>query len=88
MTITIHLPADLDEAAFRQAESDAREAIAIRLYREGKLSHGRLAAYLGLDRAQVEHVLAKHGVVDEFSIEEIIEQAGHLRLLRQGGSKP
>ncbi len=41
-----------------------RETIAVHLYRECKLSHGQFAKYLGIDRAQAEEVLGRHGVVD------------------------
>lgn len=52
----------------------AREAVAVKLYREGRLSHGKFAAYLGIGRGQVDEILARHGFVDEFTSEEIAEQ--------------
>jgi len=52
MTLSIPIPEDLDEALVHQLDQDARQVVAVRLYQEGKLSHGQLAKYLGIDRAQ------------------------------------
>jgi predicted HTH domain antitoxin len=86
MTITIDLPLNLDEGSIRQLEKDAREAVAARLYREHQLSHGQLAKFLGIGRGQVDEVLARHEPFDEFTAEEIAQQAQSLERLRKAGA--
>ena len=83
MTLRIPIPEDLSEPLVRRLHQDAREAIAVRLYKEGELSHGQFASYLGIDRGQVDELLARHGVADEFTVDEIAEQARALRQLRE-----
>jgi predicted HTH domain antitoxin len=85
MTLHIPIPADIDEALVRRLDQDAREAIAVRLYREGKLSHGQFAKYLSVDRGRVDEILGRHGVADEFTAEEIAEQGRTLSQLRAAG---
>jgi predicted HTH domain antitoxin len=87
MTIKIDLPPDLDEASVRGLEKEAREAVAVSLYRQEKLSHGQLAKFLGIGRGQVDEVLGRHGAFDEFTAEEIIKQADSLQRLREAGPR-
>jgi len=82
MTLQITIPAGLDEATIHKLDTAAREAVGVQLYREGKLSHGKLAEFLGIGRGQVDDLLARHHVVDEFSALDIAEQAATLRQLR------
>lgn len=83
ITITIPIPDNLDEALVRELDTAAREAVAVRLYREGKLSHGQFAHFLGIGRGQADEVLGRHGVVDEFTADEISAQVQVSRDLRQ-----
>jgi predicted HTH domain antitoxin len=85
MTLHIPIPNDLDEASVRELEKEAREAVAVRLYRQGNLSHGKFAEFLAIGRGEVDDVLARHGVVDEFTAEEIAEQTRTSRNLRNQG---
>lgn len=71
MTLNIPIPENLDEAFVKQLAHEVREFVGARLYQEGKLSHGQLAKYLGIGRGQVDEVLGRHGIVDEFSADEI-----------------
>jgi predicted HTH domain antitoxin len=64
MTLNIPIPENLDAETVRRLDREARETVAIHLYREGKLSHGQFAKYLGIDRAQAEEVLGRYRVVD------------------------
>ncbi|MGD0769821.1 MAG: UPF0175 family protein [Tepidisphaeraceae bacterium] len=66
-------------------EHEARESVAVRLYREQKLSHGQLAKFLGIGRGQVDEVLGRHGPFDEFTAEEIAKQAQSLQRIREAG---
>jgi predicted HTH domain antitoxin len=86
VTLHIPIPENLEEALVRRLDKEAREAVAIRLYQEERLSHGQLAKYLGIGRGQVDEVLVRHGVGDEFTASEIAEQARALRHFRDGGS--
>jgi len=79
MTLRIPIPEDLSEPLVRRLHQDAREAIAVRLYKEGELSTSQFASYLGIDRGEVDELLARHGVADEFTVDEIAEQARALR---------
>ena len=87
MTITIDLPPNLDEQSIRRLEQDAREAVAVRLYREHQLSHGQLARFLGIGRGQVDDLLARHEPFDEFTADEIAEQAQALERLRKASPR-
>lgn len=87
MTITIQLPPNLDDASIRGLEQEAREAVAVRLYREQKLSHGELAKFLGIGRGQVDKILGRHGAFDEFTADEIAAQAQSLERLRDASSR-
>jgi predicted HTH domain antitoxin len=83
MTITIELPSNLDAGSIVHLEREAREAIAVRLYREQQLSHGQVAKFLGIGRGQVDEVLGRHERFDEFTAEEIAEQAESLKRIRK-----
>lgn len=68
MTLMIPIPDSLDDTLRREVSGDlnvyAREAIAVQLYRDGKLYHKQFAQMLGLDRWDAEEVLHRHGVAD------------------------
>ncbi|MBI4581925.1 MAG: UPF0175 family protein [Planctomycetes bacterium] len=87
MTVTVPIPDNLDEALVRELDQAAREAVAVRLYREGKLSHGQFASFLGIGRGQADEVLGRHGVVDEFTADQIAAQVQASRSLRQQAHK-
>lgn len=83
MTLSIPIPENLDQSLVRRLDRFAREAVAVGLYREGKLSHGKFAEYLGVPRGEVDEVLGRYGVSDEFTAEEIAEQVRVSQRLRQ-----
>jgi len=87
MTLSIPIPENLDAALVRRLDQEAREAVAVRLYREGKLSHGKVAEYLGIGRSKVDEVLGRHERFDEFTADEISQQAQTLTRLREAGSR-
>jgi predicted HTH domain antitoxin len=88
MTVTIPLPDNLDEALVRELDHAAREAVAARLYREGKLSHGQFAKFLNIGRGEVDEVLARHGIVDEFAADEVAAQVQASRSARRQANNP
>jgi predicted HTH domain antitoxin len=46
----------------------AREAMAVELYREGKLSLGQVAEMLGLSTYQADGVLKRHGAEQPYTV--------------------
>jgi len=64
MTLSIPVPGNLDSAQLDDLNHAVREFVAVRLYREGKLSHGQFAKFLGIGRGEVDEILGRHGVVD------------------------
>ncbi len=86
MTLQIPIPEGLDEATVHDLDRAAREAVAIELYRQGKLSHGKLAKFLGIGRGQVDALLGRYGVVDEFSAQEVADQVRTAQQLRRQAS--
>lgn len=74
MNLTIELPTPVDPTLARELDTAAREAIGVRLYCESKISQGKLAEFLSISRSEVEDLLARHQVVNEFNIDEIATQ--------------
>lgn len=65
VTVTIDLPPEL-ERVFARSGVDlgrtAKEALAVALFREGKLSHAEVGTALGLDRFETDALLKRHQV--------------------------
>jgi len=65
LTLTIDLPPELERALQATAgdtNRTAREALAVSLFREGRLSHADLGRALGLDRFETDALLKHHEV--------------------------
>lgn len=85
MPISFVLPSEI-ERELRDEWSDldqvAKEAALVELYRQGKLTHHKLATALGLGRRELEGVLKEHGVTDDsMTIEELEKQVAAFRQL-------
>lgn len=67
MAVMIELPADVEQR-LREATPDldaqAKEAVALDLFRRGKLSHFELSKVLGLDRFETDAYLKRHNVYE------------------------
>ena len=63
MVVTIPIPDDLDDILVRELDHAAREAVAVRLYQQGKLSHGQFAKFLGIGIVTMLHTIDPNGVV-------------------------
>lgn len=65
VTLTIDLPAEL-EKTLSSSEGDlsqeAKEALAVSLFRQGKLSHVQVGRALELDRFETDALLKRHQV--------------------------
>lgn len=83
MTLHIPIPENLDDASVRQLDAAVREFVGVQLYRQGKLSHGKLAQFLGIGRGEADDLLGRHGVLDEFTAAEIAEQVNASHNLRR-----
>lgn len=64
-------------------DAEAKEALLVSLYRQGKLSHLALSRALGRDRFETEDVLRKHNVTEDLgTVEDYLADAGALAKLR------
>jgi len=80
MVLSIPVPDNLDQNQLDDLNHVVREFVAVRLYREGKLSHGKLAKFLGVGRGQVDEILGHYGVVD-MTVEELDREFKSIRRL-------
>lgn len=69
MHISFNVPDDARETLSRALGNDidcaAREAMAVELYRQDKLTHFELSQVLGLTRFETEEILKKHNVIED-----------------------
>jgi hypothetical protein len=83
MSVVIELPDEVERRLRQQSanwELEAKEAMLIELYRQGKLSHYELSQALGLDRFETDGLLKKHQVSEDLpTAEEIEEGLNYLR---------
>lgn len=87
MTLKVELPGDLEAIIRRNIDGDldtyAREALAVQLYRERKLTHGQLQQFLNVQSYEADSILKKHGGVDELNPDELAAQVQASRTARQ-----
>ena len=78
MALTIQLPSDVEQRLRAQSanlDAEAKEAVALDLFRKGKLSHYELSQMLGLDRFETDAYLKVHNVVEgSLTMEDLNEQ--------------
>ena len=68
MSLTVELPGDIEEKLRKENpnfDSDAREACAVELFRQGKINHFQLSRILGVDRFATDAVLKRHRVEEQ-----------------------
>ena len=68
MSVTVELPGDIEERLRQEnpnLDSDAKEAYAVELFRQGKLNHFQLSRVLGVDRFATDAVLKRHQVEEQ-----------------------
>jgi predicted HTH domain antitoxin len=79
MAVTIQLPPDVEQrlrAEFADLDNQAKETLALDLFRRGKLSHYELSKVLGLERFQTDAYLKRHNVIEgSLTMEDLDEQA-------------
>ena len=86
MTVSFQLPSNLEHelrGPLRDLDAEAKEALLVSLYRQGKLSHLALSKTLSLDRFETEDVLRKHNVTEDLgTVEDYLSDAATLAKLR------
>lgn len=85
MSLTITIPdefADVLGASAEEREQRAREALALELYREGKISAARGARLTGTDLLSFQTLLANLGIPRNYSVRDLHDDVAALdRLL-------
>ena len=78
MQLTVDLPNDLEAVLRRAVEGDlnayAREALAVRLYRDRTITHGQFQRFLAISSYEADTILKRNGGVDELTAEELAAQ--------------
>ena len=67
MNVTLDLPAEVEQRLRRQSpnlDAEVKEAYALELFRQGRLTHAELSRVLGLDRFETDAYLKRHNVVE------------------------
>jgi predicted HTH domain antitoxin len=68
MSVTVEFPHDIEAMLRRDhpdLDSEAKEACAVELFRQGRLNHFQLSRVLGLDRFGTDAVLKRHRVEEQ-----------------------
>ena len=82
MAVHFQLPVDLEHelrADVRDLDAEAKEALLVSMYRQGKLSHLALSRALAVDRLETEEVLRKHHVTEDLgTVEDYLSDAAAL----------
>ena len=82
MAVTIELPSDVEQRLRAQTpdlDAQAKEAVALDLFRKGRLSHYELSRMPGLDRFETDAYLKRHNVFEgSLTAEDLNEQAATL----------
>lgn len=85
MPVTFDLPPELEQslrADVHNIDLVAKEAFAVELYRQRRITQHQLARVLGLNRLQTDGVLKRHGVYYDQTIEDVCREAESLEAAR------
>jgi len=78
MALTIRMPIDVEERLRAQTpdlDAELTEAVALDLFRRGKLSHFELSKMLGLDRFATDAYLQLHHMIEgSLTMDDLEEQ--------------
>jgi predicted HTH domain antitoxin len=92
MQITITLPNNIEERLREVSpdlEREAREALALELFRKEKITHYELSQMLGLDRFETDEFLVSHNeYAQSLTLEDLEGDAETLRQLRAKDKRP
>ena len=76
-TISFQLPDNVERQLRRELgdlDAAAKEAALVELYRQGQLSHGKLAEGLGISRYETDAVLKRHNVTEDLLTRDEFDQ--------------
>lgn len=76
-TVSFQLPDDVERQLRRELgdlDAAAKEAALVELYRQGRLSHGKLAEGLGISRYETDALLKRHNVTEDLLTQEEFDQ--------------
>lgn len=86
MAVSFQLPSELEHNLrhdLHDLDSEAKEALLVSLYRQGKLSHYALSQALGLDRFETEDLLTKHNVTEDLgTVDQHLAEVRSIQMLR------
>ena len=84
MAISFQLPPELEDHLRRRLgdlNQAAKEAMAVELYRQAKLTHYEFSQVLGLSRLETDELLKQHNVTEDLpSVEELRRELEGLQL--------
>lgn len=86
MSIIIQLPGELERDLrdrFGDLDAQAKEAFAVELYRQGKLTHSQLSRILELSRFETDGILKRHGVYSQMTLDDVLRDAETSRQARE-----
>jgi len=79
MAVTIQLSVDLEQrlrAEFADLDNEAKETLALDLFRRERISHFELSKVLGLGRFQTDAFLKRHNVLEgSLTMQDLDEQS-------------
>jgi predicted HTH domain antitoxin len=91
LTVTLDLPPDVEQKLRNESKNlaaDVKEAYAVALFRQGKLSHYELSKMLGLDRFQTDAYLKQHNIYEGSLTMEDLEEQDRMLAEVMRGAKP
>jgi predicted HTH domain antitoxin len=84
-TVSFQLPDNVEQQLRRELGdlgAAAKEAALVELYRQGQISHGKLAEGLAISRYETDALLKRHNVTEDLlTREEFDQQVSGLRKL-------
>ena len=88
MPLTVTIPDEMIEALPKSGVAPDRrvlEFFVLELYREGAISAGKVAGFLGLSRIEADRFLAAHGVLKSPTVESCRKDRETLERLMERG---
>lgn len=86
MSLVIDLPSDIEAVLRKSAgnlNQDAKEAMLIELYRQGRLTHSQFSKALGVSRDEANGLLKRHHVEEDLlTVDDLHEQLNSIGLGR------
>lgn len=87
MVIRFHLPPELEQQLrdrLGDLDQAAKEAMGVEWFRQGTLSHAQLTRLLNCSRFDTDAILKRHGVLLDFSLDDVLTESETSRRARGG----